>query len=94
MNNTDKKTQGKQTASTTNYQSGIFMGTQFADQAEAVEAGAKQYARRDWTNTQVLALKMGYKGTTTELATALLDAKREIIMKSIEKREDIPSIFE
>ena len=94
MNNTDKKTQGKQTASTTNYQSGIFMGTQFADQAEAVEAGAKQYARRDWTNTKVLAVEMGYKGTEIELATALLNAKRSIILKSIEKREEIPSLFE
>jgi hypothetical protein len=88
----------------TNYSEGVFQGVQYDSQEEAVEAGAKAYAKLAWSEitafmTVLYATHSSLDGelpnlTDEELAKALVASKRKVILESIEKRDNTPKAFQ
>lgn len=74
----------------TDYAEGIFQGVQYTSQAKAIMAGAKSYAKMDWETIKVINKKFGLDITPL----MLLEAKKEIILESIAKRNEMPKEFE
>lgn len=73
----------------TDYINGIFQGTQYSSQDEAIEVASKQYAKMDWETINTIN-----EGLTEKITPAmLLEAKKQIILRSIEKRNDMPKEF-
>jgi len=74
----------------TNYEKGIFKGQHFPTADEAIEAGAKTYAKQSWGDIVRLNKNLGLNITPKDL----IEIKKEIIMESLSKRTEFPSEFE
>lgn len=95
VSNTNNRTRS---VGETNYQNGMFQGKQFASTGEAVEAGAKAYAKLAWGEikafTEVLKEENWELPCDDSLAEMLVASKRKTIIASMEKREQMPKAFE
>ena len=80
----------------TNYIKGIFQGVQYGSQEEAIEVASKQYAKMDWETINTINVMLAPEDDEELLTITpamLLEAKKQIILRSIEKRNDMPKEF-
>lgn len=94
-----------QSVGETNYQNKMFQGQQFETVEEAIEAGAKAYAKLAWgevTNFIKEANSNGFFMMNEEgllkvdeevIAQLLVESKRKTIIASMQKREEMPKAF-
>ena len=86
--NTNKRVSSREEE--TNYSKAIFQGETFATVEEAIEVGAKTYAKQEWTNiTKVIAEYEELTGESLNLellAESLVNVKRNAILAVVERR--------
>ena len=73
----------------TDYSKNMFQGVTYPSQDEAVMAGAKHHAKLDWATIEVIN-ELEKTKITPQM---LLDAKVELINRSIAKRDETPNEF-
>lgn len=83
---------------TTNYSEKLFQGTEYSTVDEAIDAGAKAYAKLAWTEVKNFMDEFEDKVTVLnisdeEIATALVASKRKVIVESMTKRDTLPSVL-
>ena len=81
----------------TNYQNKMFQGQQFETIEEAIETGAKAYAKLAWGEVANFCNELEEYGTQLPnqdmLAEMLINSKRKTIIASMQKRETMPKAF-
>ena len=86
-----------QSVGETNYQNKMFQGQQFETVEEAIEAGAKAYAKLAWGEVTNFCIELQEYGVQIPnqdmLAEMLINSKRKVIIASMQKREEMPKAF-
>jgi hypothetical protein len=81
----------------TNYQNKMFQGQSFETVEEAIEAGAKTYAKLAWGEIKAFMKEVEEQEGTIiadeTMARYLVDSKRKTIIASMSKRESMPKAF-
>jgi len=74
----------------TDYNKGVFKGQQFPTKEDAINAGAKTYAKQSWNDIVRLNKLLGLDIQPCDL----IAVKKEIIKESLASRTEFPSEFE
>ncbi len=86
-----------QSVGETNYQNKMFQGTTYETVEQAIEAGAKAYAKLAWgeiTNFCNELTEYNVELPNQEmLAEMLINSKRKVIIASMDKRNTMPKAF-
>ena len=94
VNNTNGRTQS---VGETNYQNKMFQGQQFETVEEAIETGAKTYAKLAWGEIANFCKELEEYAIPLPnqdmLAEMLINSKRKVIIASMQKRETMPKAF-